>query len=166
MTTPRTMRQQTITTMGTLGPTTDHFRNETPQQKTKTKNKDSNQPTLTETWKISSGNNNTKQKLQRWKLYGNSTNTTFKRVRRKRNNECMICNEGGKLIECHTCTNTCHIICDDTMLTNVRHHAVVWGCQDCVSVEENTNCRVAKWADGHRQEHDDKLKDIWNNQHS
>jgi hypothetical protein len=35
-----------------------------------------------------------------------------------------------------------------------------------VSAEGNANYRVAKWADGHRQEHDKKLKDIWNTQHS
>ena len=70
------------------------------------------------------------------------------------------------MIECHTRTNTCHIICDDTMPTNVRHQVVVWKCQDCVSTEENTNYRVAKWVDGHRQKHDEKLKDIWNTQHS
>jgi hypothetical protein len=137
-----------------------------PTTKNKTKNKDNNQPTLTEIWKISMENNNTKQKLQRRKLHGNSTNTTFKRVHSKRNNQCMICKEGWKLIECHTCTNTYHIICDDTMPTNVRHQAVVWRCQDYASTEGNTNCRVAKWADGHRQEHDETLKDIWNTQHS
>ena len=127
---------------------------------------DNNQLTLTEIWKIPMKNNNAGKLLQRRQLHGNSTNTTFKRTRRKRNNECMVCKEGGKLIECHTCTNTCHIICDNTMPTNVRHHAVVWRCQDCVTSGGGTNCRVAKWAKGHRQEHDEKLKDKWNTQHS
>jgi hypothetical protein len=35
-----------------------------------------------------------------------------------------------------------------------------------VNAETKTNCRVAKWADGHRQEHDEKLKDKWSTQHS
>ena len=35
-----------------------------------------------------------------------------------------------------------------------------------MNAEGNTECRVAKWADGHRQKHDEKLKDEWNNQHS
>jgi hypothetical protein len=47
------------------------------------------------------------------------------------------------------------------MPTNVRHHAVVWRCQDSVTAEGNTNCRVARWADGYR-----RLKDKWNTQHS
>ena len=35
-----------------------------------------------------------------------------------------------------------------------------------MNVEGDTKCRVAKWADGHRQTHDKDLKDKWNNQHS
>ena len=35
-----------------------------------------------------------------------------------------------------------------------------------MNAEGNTKCRVAKWADGHRQKHDEELKDEWNNQHS
>ena len=163
---PRTTLQQTITKQGTLGPTTDEFHTETSQHKTQ-KKYNNNQLTLTEIWKIPTSNNNKiKKRLQRQTLGGNSTHTTFKRVRRKRNNECMMCKEGGKLIECHTCTSTCHIICDNTMPTNVRHQEVVWRCQNCVNTEGNTECRVAKWADGHRQKHDEKLKDEWNNQHS
>ena len=78
----------------------------------------------------------------------------------------MICKEGGKLIECHTCTSTCHIICDNTMPSNVRHQAVVWRCQNCVNAEGNIECRVAKWVDGHRQTYYEDLKDKWNKQHS
>ena len=35
-----------------------------------------------------------------------------------------------------------------------------------MNAEGNTKYRVAKWADGHRQKHDEDLKDKWNNQHS
>ena len=35
-----------------------------------------------------------------------------------------------------------------------------------MNIEESTKCRVAKWADGHRQKYDEELKDKWNNQHS
>jgi hypothetical protein len=34
-----------------------------------------------------------------------------------------------------------------------------------VNAEGNTNCRVAKRADGHRQKHDEKLKDKWSTHH-
>ena len=60
----------------------------------------------------------------------------------------MICKKGRKPIECHICTNTCHIICDNTMPTNARHQAAVWKCQNYVNAEGNTKRRVAKWADG------------------
>ena len=125
-----------------------------------------NQPTLMEIWKIARTDKDINKTPQRRKLHGNNTHTTFKRARRKRNNECMMCKQGGKLIECHTCTNTCHIGCDITMPTNVRHQEVVWRCQDCVKAEGHTNCKVAKGVEGHRQEYDGKLEDVWNTKHS
>ena len=70
------------------------------------------------------------------------------------------------MVESHTCTSTCHIMCDETIPTNVRHQATVWRCQECVSKEGATNCRVSKWAKGHRQEYDETLKDKWNTRHS
>ena len=38
--------------------------------------------------------------------------------------------------------------------------------QNCVNAEGDTECRVAKWVDGHRQTYNEDLKDKWNKQHS
>ena len=35
-----------------------------------------------------------------------------------------------------------------------------------MKAEGHTNCKVAKWAEGHRQEYDEKLEDVWNTKHS
>ena len=90
---PRITLQQTITNVGQRGPITDQFITEKIQSKKHNTNKDNNQTTLEETWKIPI--KNMKETIKRKKLHGNSTQTTFKRMRRKRNDECMECKEGG-----------------------------------------------------------------------
>jgi hypothetical protein len=72
---PSITRQQTITKQGAIGPVTDCFHNETPQNKTHTKKKDNNQPTLMEIWKIARTDKDINKTSQRRRLHGNKIHT-------------------------------------------------------------------------------------------
>ena len=53
------------------------------------------------------------------------TKLKYKRWRGKRWNYCMACNQGGNLIECHTCIHVSHAECSSNMPTNYADKRVV-----------------------------------------
>jgi len=91
----------------------------------KKKKIDNTQVTLPEKWKIDMKTN--KKDVTK----GNSTNNKksnknmcpFRRYAGIRHDACRICDEGGLLVECHTCRVACHTKCGN-MPINVQEHNV------------------------------------------
>lgn len=80
-------------------------------------------------------------------------------------NTCHKCKLRGALIECHTCLNSCHIQCTETMPDNVKDQKVVWRCEDCQKKKGPTNCSFSKWVVGLK--HTTAMVDttVWCTQH-
>ena len=69
----------------------------------------------------------------------------YKRWRGKRWNFCMACNQGGNLIECHTCIHVSHAECSNNMPINYADKRVVWRCTACEEEDGRTQCPYATY---------------------
>jgi len=113
----------------------------------KKKKIDNTQVTLPEKWKIDMKTN--KKDVTK----GNSTNNKksnknmcpFRRYAGIRHDACRICDEGGLLVECHTCRVACHTKCGN-MPINVQEHNVIWRCDECIEEDGPTKCSFAIYA--------------------
>ena len=77
-------------------------------------------------------------------------------MERKRWNCCMACNQGGNLVECHTCTHASHAECSRNILINFADRRVVWRCKACEEDYGRTECSCAKQLQSHVQKKNNK----------
>jgi hypothetical protein len=120
--------QRTLTAQGGIS-TTAQAPQMTITKKTAKKHKTRPQTTtLFDCWNFSQGlrpppkmaKTKRLRKVHRWKRFpGNHDNV------------CDTCNEGGHLVECHTCSRVCHIHCAANMPSNVQDTHVIWRCHLC-----------------------------------
>ena len=73
------------------------------------------------------------------------TKLKYKRWRGKRWSYCMTCNQGGNLIECHTCIHVSHAECSNNMPINFADRRVVWRCTACEEEDGKTQCPYSKF---------------------
>jgi hypothetical protein len=57
----------------------------------------------------------------------------------------MACNQGGNLIECHTCIHVRHAECSNNMPINYADRRAVWRCTACEEEDGKTQCSYAKY---------------------
>ena len=80
------------------------------------------------------------------------TKLKYKRWRGKRWDYCMACNQGGNLIECHTCIHASNAECSSNMPINFADRRVVWRCTACEEEEDGkTQCPYAKYKVTHKR---------------
>ena len=141
--------QRTLSSAGSLGPEAEASIDKKEKAGNKKKN-DNNQLTLQESWNLPEASTaktrvpncvGKKRKAER-------NTSPHKRRRGNRKNTCHKCKLRGALIECHTCLNSCHIQCTETMPDNVKDPKVVWRCEDCHEKKGSTNCSFSKWVEG------------------
>ena len=63
----------------------------------------------------------------------------------------MACNQGGNLIECHTCIHASHAECSYNMPINFADRRVVWRCTACEEEDGKTQCPYAKYKVTHKR---------------
>ena len=73
------------------------------------------------------------------------TKLKYKRWRGKRWSYCMTCNQGGNLIEYHTCIHVSHAECSNNMPINFADRRVVWRCTACEEEDGKTQCSYSKF---------------------
>ena len=57
----------------------------------------------------------------------------------------MSCNQGGNLIECHTCIHAGHVECSHSKPINVADRRVLWKRTTCEEEDDKTQCPYTKY---------------------
>ena len=119
---------------------------ETRKVKSKTQKQKLAQPNNKKQLTLKTATMNGKRKLTIGKQrITKKTKLMYKRWRGKRWNFCMACNQGGNLIECHTCIHVSHAECSNNMPINYADKRVVWRCTACEEEDGKTQCSYAKY---------------------
>ena len=119
---------------------------------------DNNQLTLQESWNLPEASIK-KRKSER--------NTSPHKGRRgNRMNTCHKCKIRGALIEHHTCLNSCHIQCTETMQTNVKDpKACGLDMRGLARKKSPTNCSFSKLVEGLTHTTAMVNTEVWSTQH-
>ena len=89
--------------------------------------------------------NPVKKNNHRKKVDNKKPKLKYKRWRGKRWNYCMAYNQGGNLIETHTCIHASHAECSHNMPITFADRRVVWRCIACEEEDGKTQCLYSKY---------------------